>query len=242
MADETGSTTTATTGSVPVTKYGGDESSRPRKPYLERPAAGYQQTDDLRQEIENNLAIIKAGVGVHEGAQLELDPPRLGGRFAGNEMLGGLDAIGSEVPETNDPRRLQSEQVVRAWKRLKEIVEERNPGGAKDVPWVDLVRAANARDQSRGTKNLEHFKEERSGLEPHHQSRAAQEFKQPGVTQRDEWGVRAGWQEERFDALDRALAPILARDDVTTSAARKPPRNEAEASAVRNAAAKKALE
>lgn len=217
-----------------------------------------EQTDDLRQEIENNLAILREGLGVHRGAGLELDPPRTDSRFKVK-----LDhALGSSKHDTStdDPRVLREEHLRRAAGRLQALLKQHNPAGYKEVDWDNLLRGVLDRSNeytwhtrrkmhhapgtpapeldTEGRNPPGHFPTRsdwigaRENRSP--EALAEEEYKTPGAVQR---GYDTNYDKPQWAELDHALRPLLMRADVS-----KPPRNEEEAKAHRESAAKKALE
>ena len=206
-----------------------------------------EQTDDLRQEIENNLAILREGLGVQETAGL--------------------------VTESGESARaLRERQLQRAVNRLRQLVEERNPGGARAVDWTDLALVARDRLQKPGSPPREHFEDDAQYAEDWNRhervptpgsgrpwSRHSEgEFKTPSEGSGPESVTNFGtaWKRSSIGApeeatqrpliewdrpsvkrtmagLEQALAPLRKQDS-------KPP--DERAKAIRESAAKKALE
>jgi len=75
--------------------------------------------DNEQAEIENNLKILEAGIGVHKTAQLQLGD--------------GVDQPARDV---------QQEQVARALSRLQKLATQRNPAQAQKVDWRAMLLRA----------------------------------------------------------------------------------------------------
>lgn len=101
-----------------------------------------EQTDDIQKEIENNLAILQAGVGRLRGA--ELDPAEQRFRSTRNSpdvpdtrpTLGELDAAASGDPN-DSAEALRAAQLKRAYARLRDIAVEQGHR-PENNPWPDI--------------------------------------------------------------------------------------------------------
>ena len=178
------------------------------------------------REIENNLQIIRRGLGV-------------------------LETAGLVTESGESARALRERQLQRAVNRLRQLVEERNPGGARAVDWADLALLARDRLRKPGSPPREHFDDDSPYAEEG-------EFKTPSKGSGPESVTNFGtaWKRSSIGApeeatqrpliewdrpsvkrtmagLEQALAPLRKQDS-------KPPDERAKAH--RESAAKKALE